>query len=73
MAFGFEALDHVDATHPGHQRVDQKASFASRAIGFEEGWAIGEKFHRIPVLLKQIAHGLAYGAIVVDDKYGGQR
>ncbi len=73
MAFGFEAFDQLDAVHTGHHHIDQKTSYSTETIGFEERRAIGEKLHRIPVFLKQIAHRLADGAVVVDDEYGGER
>src|SRR5689334_4963006 len=72
VPFGFEALDHLDTAHARHQRIDQKASSAGWTIGFEEGRAIGEKFHGMPIFLEQIAHRLADGTVIVDDEYGGR-
>jgi hypothetical protein len=68
-----KAFDQLDAAHGGHQRIDQDASATAWATSLEEGRAIGEKLHRMPVFLKQIAHRLADGAVIVDDEYRGRR
>ena len=59
--------------HPGHQRIDQKASFAAWVKGLEEGRAIGKKLYRVTVRLQQIADSIADSAVVVHHEDGGQR
>ena len=68
VAFTLETFDQLDTAHSGHHRIDQNASFPSGTKGFEEGRPVSEHLHRISVLLEQIAHDLAEGAVIVDNK-----
>jgi hypothetical protein len=51
----------LNATHTGHQRIDQKASFAAWTIGFEEGRAIAGDFRQLCGILRMAARGECIG------------
>ena len=73
MSFAFEPLQQLQPTHSGHHGINEEASFATRTIGFEERFGTRVDLDRSAILLEQIAHRLAHGAVIVDHEHGWGR